>query len=433
MDGGAEGMSLEAAMTEGGGGIMDGATVGRRGFSFWRVLFWAIMAVGGVITVLRFTRGLGAVTNLSDAFPWGLWIGFDVLCGVGLAAGGFTLTAMVYIFNMQRFKPIVRATVVTAFIGYLMVVAALFFDLGKPWNLWHAIIMWNTHSVMFEVAWCVMLYTTVLALEFSGMVFEKFGWLRALRVQKAITLPLVIAGVILSTLHQSSLGAVFLIIPHKMHPLWYSPRLPYIFFLSSICVGLAMVIVESRISSRAFGRLLETSILSEIARYLVVALSVMGMLRLFDLLDRGVLGRIFVWEHETFFWWIEVFIGIVVPLAILSRARLRRHAGALYGSALCVVLGFITNRLNVSIIGLEGAQGQHYVPSWMELVISIMLVAVGFAAFAFIARNFGVFPPHGDQRLVPVTGKPIGIRIPEEAWRGASSERPPTPGASASG
>ena len=139
------------------------------------------MAAGAVVTVLRFWKGLGAVTNLSDRFPWGLWVGFDVLCGVGLAAGGFTITTAVYVFNLKRFRPIVRPTILTAFLGYILVAVGLMYDLGKPWNIWHPLVMWNPHSPMFEVSWCVMLYLTVLALEFSGMVFERLGWHRAAR------------------------------------------------------------------------------------------------------------------------------------------------------------------------------------------------------------------------------------------------------------
>jgi Ni/Fe-hydrogenase subunit HybB-like protein len=222
--------------------------------TFWRGVLFLLLAVGLPLTVVRFTRGLGAVTNLSDGFPWGLWIGFDLLCGVGLAAGGFTLTAAVYIFNLKRFQPIVRPAVLTAFLGYLMVIGALLLDLGRPWNIWHPIVMWNPHSVMFEVAWCVMLYSTVLLLELSGMVFERLGWSRAMKVQKMFTMPLVLAGVLLSTLHQSSLGALYLIVPGKLHPLWYTAALPWIFWSSAICAGLAMVIVESRLSSPDLGR-----------------------------------------------------------------------------------------------------------------------------------------------------------------------------------
>src|SRR5512140_1542630 len=202
--------------------------------TFWRAVLIVILIVAAYATFVRFFYGLGASTNLSDEFPWGIWIGFDVLCGVMLAAGGFTLMAAIHIFNIKRFRPVVRPAVLTAFLGYLLVCGALMFDLGKPYNIWHPIIMWNPHSVMFEVGWCVMLYTTVLALEFSPLVFERFGWKVPLRIVRRIYVPLVILGVLLSTMHQSSLGSLFLILPGKVHPLWYSAILPVQFFISAL-------------------------------------------------------------------------------------------------------------------------------------------------------------------------------------------------------
>src|SRR5512133_369744 len=221
--------------------------------TFWRVVFVVVMLLGAYSTIIRFTQGLGATTNLSDAFPWGIWIGFDVLCGVMLAAGGFTLMAAVHIFNIKRLRPIVRPTVLTAFLGYILVSIALMFDLGRPYRIWHPLIMRNPHSVMFEVAYCVMLYTTVLSLEFAPIVLERFGWHKPLKIVRAILIPLVIGGVILSTLHQSSLGTLYLIMPEKLHPLWYTPLLPVFFFISAIAVRLAMTIFESSLSAKHFG------------------------------------------------------------------------------------------------------------------------------------------------------------------------------------
>ena len=180
---------------------------------FWRAVFAVLMLAGAYATYVRFTAGLGGVTDLSDRFPWGIWVGFDVLCGVGLAAGGFTLVAAVHIFNIERYRPIVRPAVLTAFLGYILVTVALLFDLGRPWNIWHPLVMWNPRSVMFEVAWCVTLYSTVLSLEFAPAVLERFHWKRTLAWLRVISIPLVIVGVLLSTLHQSSLGSLFLIVP----------------------------------------------------------------------------------------------------------------------------------------------------------------------------------------------------------------------------
>jgi len=359
---------------------------------FWTLVLYALLAAGVGVLYLRFTRGLGAVTQLSDRFPWGLWVGFDILCGVGLAAGGFTITTVVYIFKVDRLKPIVRPTVLTAFLGYVLVVVALLFDLGRPWNLWHPLVMWNPRSVMFEVSWCVMLYLTVLLLEFSGMVFERLGWTRALVVQQAATLPLVVAGALLSTLHQSSLGSFYLIVPGKLHALWYTPLLPVLFFLSAIAVGLAMVIVESRLTSRAFGRQLEMPLLMEVGRVLVAALGVYGVTRIYDLAHRGFLGAAFGGSREGLFFQLEFLGGVVAPMLLLAQPRVRRNTRGLYGSSLLVVLGFVTNRLNVSITGLEAAQGGHYLPAVPEMVITLMLVAIGFALFGLAVRHLPVYP-----------------------------------------
>jgi Ni/Fe-hydrogenase subunit HybB-like protein len=358
--------------------------------TFWRVVFYAVIAAGLTAIYLRFTRGLGGSTNLSDQFPWGLWIGFDVLCGVGLAAGGFTLAAAVYIFNIERYKPILRATILTAFLGYGLVIVALLLDLGRPYRIWHPLVMWNPHSVMFEVAWCVTLYTTVLALEFAPAVLERFGFTKLLRVLKAVSIPLVILGVILSTLHQSSLGSLYLIVPEKLYPLWYTPWLPLFFFVSALCAGLAMAIFESWQSSKAFGKHLELPLLASMGRVLAVLLATFLTMRFLDLVHRGVLPMLLRARMETYLFLLEMAL-FVVPMVLLFRRRVYGSASALYGCALLVLFGFVTNRLNVSITGIEATAGTSYIPKWTEISITLMIVALGFAIFRFAAKNLPIF------------------------------------------
>lgn len=359
---------------------------------FWHaVLLLLVIALAGV-TVVRFTRGLGASTNLSDAFPWGLWIGFDILCGVGLAAGAFTVMATVHLFHLRRFEPIVRPTVLTGFLGYLFVVCALMFDLGQPWRIWHAMVFWNEHSVMFEVAWCVMLYTTVLSLEFAPIVFERLRLVRVRNLLRAVNTPLVILGVLLSTLHQSSLGTLYLIVPEKLHPLWYSPWLPLEFYLSAIGAGIGMIIFESHLSGRAFGRELEIGLLEPLARVMVAVLAFYGVLRLDLLWHAGVLGTIFQPAYESRMFLVEFGLGVLVPVGLLAWSRIRHSPTGLVVGGTSAVLGFVMHRLNVSITGLERASGTHYVPSWMELTVSLGLVALGFAAFALAVRYLPIFP-----------------------------------------
>ena len=377
-------------------------------FTFWKAIFLVIMVAGVYSTYIRFSRGLGASTNLSDQFPWGIWIGFDVMCGVMLAAGGFTLTAAVHIFNIGRWHAIVRPTILTAFMGYLLVCAALLYDLGLPWNIWHPLVMRNPHSVMFEIAYCVMLYTAVLALEFSPIVFEKFGWKKPLMLVRRVMMVFVILGVILSTLHQSSLGTLYLIMPNKLHPFWYSPLLPVFFYISAIAVGLAMIIFESSMSSKYFGRELELPILREMGRVLVVVLAIYGILRFQDLYHRSVLGMIFVSGYEQRFFLLEIFLSVLIPLGLLLVPKVRESAQGLYLAGVLTLLGFVTNRLNVTITGVENAVGARYTPKWTEVVITAVLVALGFAIFGMAARYLPIFPE--EKAHLPAMPRPEGVR-----------------------
>ncbi len=360
-------------------------------WTFWKVVLAFVLLAGAVATVLRFSEGLGATTNLSDAFPWGLWIGFDVMCGVMLAAGGFTLTATVYIFNLKKFKPIVRPTVLTAFLGYLLVVIALLFDLGRGYRIWHPLVMWNPRSVMFEVAWCVTLYTMVLALEFAPIIFERLRLEKLLRIQRAISIPLVIAGVMLSTLHQSSLGSLYLIVPGKLHPFWYTPLLPLLFFVSAICVGLAMTIFESSMSARHFGKQLEMPLLIRLGRALLVGLIVYSVLRFQDVFDRGALKLITRGGWESGLFLLEIAMGLVAPIVLLIFPKVRESSGGLYISSVLVVLGFVTNRMNVAITGMEASAGVHYFPKWTELAVTASIIGAGFGIFAAAVKYLPIF------------------------------------------
>lgn len=359
--------------------------------TFWRAVLLIVFAAGFYSTLLRFTKGLGAATALSDRFPWGLWIGFDVLCGVGLAAGGFTLAAIVYIFHLERFRPVIRPTILTAFLGYALVAVALLFDLGRPYRIWHPVVMWNPHSVMFEVAWCVMLYLTVLALEFSPVVFERLGWEKPLKLVKSFTIPLVMAGVLLSTLHQSSLGSLYLIVPSKLHPFWYSPLLPVFFFISAVAVGLAMVIFESNLSARGFGREIEMPLLADLGRAMAVVLAVYGLLRLQDLASAGALARVGEISTETVLFGLEIVLGVFAPLALLLIRRVREDREGLFAAAVLVIAGFLLNRLNVSITGLEASAHAGYFPKWTEVAVTLSMVGAGFLLFALAVRYLGVF------------------------------------------
>lgn len=360
--------------------------------SFWRVILLVIMAGGLYATVLRFTRGLGATTNLSDRFPWGIWIGFDVMCGVALAAGGFTISAIVYIFHIEKYRPIIRPTILTAFLGYSLVVVGLMFDLGRPYNIWHPLIMWNPHSVMFEVGWCVTLYTTVLALEFSPMVFERLRWQKLYNIMKSMTVPLVIVGVLLSTLHQSSLGTLYLIVPHKLHPLWYTPLLPLFFYISAIALGCAMTIFESYLSQRAFRKSMEFHLLNKLGAVAAIALLVYLVMKVLDMQGRGVLRAAFQPTYEGRMFLAEMLLGVVAPIIMFLIPRLRNNQSGLFIASVMVVLGFVVNRINVTITGMDRASGVNYFPSWSELAVTASIVAMGFLLFGLAVKYLEVFP-----------------------------------------
>jgi Ni/Fe-hydrogenase subunit HybB-like protein len=328
---------------------------------------------------------------MSDQFPWGLWIGFDLLCGVMLAAGGFCIVGAVYLFNVESLHSVVRPAVLTAFLGYVLFIVGLLFDLGRPWFIWHQLIYMNPRSVMFEVGICVMSYTTVLFFEFLPNVFERFHMQTPIKWIKKVYPVLIIMGILLSTLHQSSLGSLYLIMPSKLHPFWYTPALPFFFFGSAIAVGLAMTIFESTQSAKAFGRQLELSVLVQLGGALLVALWVNALLRFEDYFHRNMLGQIIKPSYEAYFLWLELALAFVIPITMLSFKKVRLSPVGLYLASVSTVLGFITNRLNVSLIGFETYVGHHYMPKWTEFCVTLMIVAAGFALFGLAVKYLPIF------------------------------------------
>ncbi len=356
----------------------------------WWVLLPLLWALGGMAAVTRFTGGLGAMTNLSDTFPWGIWIGFDVLSGVALSAGGFLTAGAVYIFGLKKFYPILRPAILTAYLGYLLVVGGLMMDLGRPYNIWHPMIYWQHHSVMFEVGWCVTLYNIVLTVEFLPLLLEKFRWHRALRIVHSITIPVVITGVILSTLHQSSLGALFLIVPEKMWPLTYSPLLPLYFLISAVAVGLAMTIVESTLSARAFQRSLEAPIITSLARAIPWVIIVLLTIWMTDMTVRGTWEYLAPRPFQTFTFFVDMTL-LLIPTFVLLHPRWVQRPRIVFWAALSVVGAVIVNRLNVAWFRMLPAAETIYIPSWQEIVVTLNLISLGVVLFGLAARYLPLF------------------------------------------
>jgi Ni/Fe-hydrogenase subunit HybB-like protein len=359
-----------------------------------------ILIVGIPVVVYRFVFGLGAATNLSQTAPWGLWIGLDVLSGVALAAGGFTLATAVYVFGLRDYHVLVRPALLTAFLGYVFVVFGLLVDLGRPWKLPVPIVYsFGTPSVMFEVAWCVACYTVVLALEFLPALFEWLDWPRAREWAVRLVLPATIAGVMLSTLHQSSLGALFLMAPTKLHPLWYSPFIPVFFFISAIIAGLSMVIVESALSHRVFRDQVDPQqhvdldrIQLGLARAAAIVLFCYFFLKLQGVAD-GSHWNLLATSWGA--WFLVELVGFVlVPCILFAHGARTANVTLVRWTGALTVLGIVLNRLNVAVIAMNWRAAERYVPGWMEWWTSLTIITVGVLVFRWIVNRMPILIEH---------------------------------------
>ncbi len=364
--------------------------------TFWRVVVVLIFLLGAYAAYARFFLGFQQSTNLTDSQPWGLWVGLGTLCGVGLSAGGFALAAAVYLLGFDRYRPVVRAAVLLSFLGYLSVIVGMMYELGLPWRIWHPIFMWNRRSVLFEVSWCVMLYSTVLALEFSPSLVEKIPWVRLrnlyLKWHHQILIALVLAGAILSSLHQSFLGGLYLLAKGKVDPLWYSSYLPTLFYLSAVPAGLAATIVAVYLCNRSLRARIDFNILAEMSQIIVPMLYVYGIFRGVDIFSHGNTSYLWAWREETLLFWIEIALFVLAPILLLSRASVRYNPHALYGTCSLVIMGFMANRLNVSITAFQTTSGLYYVPRWTEFALTLATVTAAVVAFHYAVVYLEILP-----------------------------------------
>lgn len=353
------------------------------------IMVWTLGALGMGVAVYRWIVGLGATTNLSDGRPWGLWISFDMMSGIGLAAGAFTVAAVVYIFNLKKFYPIVRPTILTGFISYILAGLTLLVDLSQPQRIWHLIIYWNIHSPLFEIGWCVMLYLTVLALEFSPVVFEALHWSVPLKIIRAITIPLIIAGITLSTLHQSTLGTMLVILPDKIHPLFYSRLFPLYYYLTAIAAGIAMTVFESYHSSRTYGYKFEIKMLSSLVKAIPWVLGIYFVIRTGELLITGKYIYLLQGGLPAVMYILEMIIGVLIPIFFFSDSHNRNDIHGLTWAATFTMAGLIINRMNNALIFMSGS---FYLPSWEEVAVSVGLTCLGLIIFDAAVRFLPMFP-----------------------------------------
>lgn len=366
-----------------------------------------ILIVGLPVMVFRIVKGLGPSTNLSDTNPWGIWIGFDMMTGVALAAGGFVMGTAVHLFGMKEYRPLVRPAILTGFLGYLFAVVGLMFDLGRYYRLpYPMFVSLGVNSILFLVAWHVALYLTAQFVEWCPAIWE---WLNLKKFRKlflSLTIGATVFGVILSTLHQSALGSLFLLMPSKLHPLWYSPLIPVFFFVSAIAAGITMTVVESMLSHRVFKEQVPKMAIDH-AQFdrLTVGLGKAAAAVLFTYFGLKLIGV----AHENNwhlintsygYWWLVEVIGFVLIPAFLFVIAVRNESPKLVRFASVItVVGIAVNRLNQSIICFNWNADERYYPHWMEIVITITIITIGLITFRWIINRMPILYDHPDYEV----------------------------------
>ncbi|MFC1585387.1 NrfD/PsrC family molybdoenzyme membrane anchor subunit [Fibrobacterota bacterium] len=368
--------------------------------------------------VFRFWKGLGPATDLSDYAPWGLWVGLDVMAGIAMAAGALVLAAAVHIFQLQKFRPFLRATILTAFLGYAVEPIGLLLDLGLPWNIWHPFVFWQHQSFLFWVALCVMAYSALLGIEFAPVILEHplfdLPFLRRIHSRlKKFTLPLIILGIVIATFHQSSLGSLFLIAPFRTHPLWYSPLISVHFLVSAVGLGLAIIIFESSVTSFLYNHKPKAQLLEILGRACSIVLVSYVILRTADLAFHDKFSMIFnnSWQSNLFL--LEIGAGALLPALLFNVGIVRRSGTGLLLTSVLVISGFVLNRLNISIITYVRPEHASYFPSLIEIASSLALFSMAFLVFFFFVEHLDLF--EGDVHAPPPGKGEISFPGPAKA------------------
>ncbi len=417
------------------------------------MILLSLMFVGFAFAVVRFLTGIGGVANLNNQFPWGLWVAVDVATGVALAAGGFTTGAIAYVFNRDQYHVVIRPALLTAMLGYTFVVLGLLVDIGRYWNITSPIFNHNGNSVLFEVAMCVMIYLHVLYIEFIPIVVERFqgqvdlpGPLAALNplVEKILAIAdkilgkvmfiFIIAGIVLSCLHQSSLGTLMLIAPYKVHPLWYTPILPLLFLLSAFAAGYPMVTFESIVVAKSFGREPEMEVLTPLAKYMPVLMGLYLVVKIGDMLARGTYTYLLDNSVQSNSFIVEVLFGVVLPFTLLLFRKVRRSPGLLFFASTLFVLGILVNRINVFLVSYTPPYIiDSYFPAVGEIFITVGLIAALmflYRVFVFIFPVLGSEPKKMTQKMSAAAGLLIALALTmgfSETAQAADAAKKPLP------
>ncbi|MDK9726513.1 MAG: Ni/Fe-hydrogenase cytochrome b subunit [Sterolibacteriaceae bacterium MAG5] len=352
-----------------------------------------LIAIMVAVLLVRFVFGLGAVTNLNDGYPWGIWVVVDVVIGSAFACGGFSVAMLVYIFNRGEYHPLVRPALLASLFGYTLAGIGVIFDLGRWWNFWHIFTPGyaNPNSVMFEVAVCITLYIIVMWLEFSPTFFEKFGMTDAKRKVSKVLFALIALGTVLPMMHQSSLGTLLVVMGVQIHPLWATPLQPLLYLLTAITMGYAVVLFESCLASSAYRRKIETHMLTPMAKVMLGFLVAYLVVRLGDVVVRGALPRAFAVSLEALMFWIETAC-FIAPLFLIGKESDRRNPAKLFLAGVLLMLAGALLRLNGFLIGYETGDGFKYFPALPELMVTVGMFAVEVLGYIVITRRFPVLP-----------------------------------------
>lgn len=352
-----------------------------------------LIAVALAILAVRFFGGLGAVTNLNDGYPWGLWVVADVVIGSAFACGGFSVAMLVYIFNHGRYHPLVRPALLASLFGYTLAGVGVLFDLGRWWNFWHILAPGyaSPNSVMFEVAACISLYIIVMWLEFSPTFLEKWGWHDARRKLDKVMFFFIALGTVLPMMHQSSLGSLLVVMGTQVHPLWQSLALPLIFLLSAIVIGYGVILFEACLAAAGFRRSIEMHLLTPLSKVMMGVLAAYLVVRFGDLLVRGALGYAFAFNIQAFMFWLET-IAFILPLVLLKSEEARRNPARLFGAGALLMLAGILLRVNAYLVGYQTGEGWTYFPSVPEMLVTFGMFAIEVLGYIIITRRFPVLP-----------------------------------------
>lgn len=356
----------------------------------------ALAVIGGILILYRYLFGLGAVTNLSDGYPWGLWITYDVLVGTALGCGGYAMALLVYIFNRWEYHPLVRSAVLTSVFGYTLAGVAIMLDIGRYWNSYHLFLPWyvNFNSVLVEVALCIAAYVVVLWIEMAPTVLEGSSHPKAHPARERLErwLPVIVAvGVLLPTMHQSSLGTLMIIAGYKLSPLWQTGMLPLLFLLSAITMGFAVTIFESLLSSLAFKRPFETPMIARVGGVMAWVVGVYLVLRVGDLAVRGQLGLIFQGNLNSLMFILEN-LSFLAALILMARPATRSQPRWLFAGSAAMLLAGSLYRFNAFLIGFSPGPGWSYFPALPEILVTLAIVALELMAYLYFVKRYPVLP-----------------------------------------